>query len=437
MRRFIGMLVTLCMLMCTLVCHANEPPLQNIEWYLEGGTLTVTGEGAMPDYKTEDAAPWAHTKNEVTKIVVSDGITHIGSLAFYGFTNATEAIIADSVKSIGLCAFDYTEGTKTSISSVTADYAFALHSDATTVKAGDEFTVSIVLNADFKNITTIQSTLVYDDEKIIIDKENAFDTDWIQTVNKDSLGYISQPIFGFVANNVRLAYISSAGVRIDQGSPLYTAGKTEITIAKIKCKALCDIKDINTEHFIIKNSEVLVTEDKLYAPQCSETQLACATRLPMKQITIKSASNEVESYAKENSIAFEKAASSVGVPSVPALPANLTIFVDGKEVTFPDTIPYKHENTVMIPIRPVYEAIGATVSWDNDTRTVFVSNRGDFFAMQIGKATVFTAKGNVNIDYPAVIKDSRTVVPVSVFASSFGFKAEYKSETNSVTITTK
>ena len=417
MRRFIGMLVTLCMLMCTLVCHANEPPLQNIEWSVENGTLTVTGEGAMPDYKTEDAVPWAHVKDEVTKIVVSGGITHIGAMSFYGFTNATEAVIADSVKSIGLCAFDYTEGTKASISSVTADYAFALHSDATTVKAGDEFTVSIVLNADFKNITVVQSTLVYDDEKILIDKENTFDTDWLKTVNMDSLGYISQPNFGFVANNVRLAYISTAGIRIDEGSPLYTAGKTQITLAKIKCKALCDIKDINTEHFIIKNSEILVTEDKLYAPECSEAQLACATRLPMQQITIKT--------------------SSAATPDVPTASSNPAVYVDGKEVAFPDTMPYKHENTVMIPLRPVYEAIGATVSWDNDTKTVFVSTRGDFFAMQIGKATVFTAKGNVNIDYPAEIKETRTVVPVSVFGSAFGFKSEYNPNSNSVNITTK
>ncbi len=436
MRRFVGMLVVLCMLMCTLVCHANEPPLQNIDWSLENGTLTVTGVGAMPDFKTEDAAPWADTKDEVTKIVVDNGITHIGSMSFYGFTNATEAVIADSVKSIGLCAFDYTEGTKTSISSITSDYAFAIYSDASTVKAGDEFTVSIVLNADFKNITTIQSTLVYDDEKILIDKDNTFDTDWIQTVNMDSLGYISQPIFGFVANNVRLAYISSAGIRIDEGSPLYTAGKTQITIAKIKCKALCDIRDINTEHFMIKNSEVLVTEEKLYTPECSEAQLACATRLPMKQITLKSASDEVESYAK-NLFAFEKLTSLVATPSVPAIPSKLTIYIDGKEVVFPDTMPYKHENTVMIPLRPVYEFLGATVTWDNDTKTVFVSARGDFFAMQIGKATVFTAKGNVDIDYPAQIKESRTVVPVSVFGTAFGFKAEYKPDLNSVNITTK
>jgi hypothetical protein len=100
-------------------------------------------------------------------------------------------------------------------------------------------------------------------------------------------------------------------------------------------------------------------------------------------------------------------------------------------------MPYMHETTVMIPLRPVYEAIGATVSWDNDTKTVFVSTKGDFFAMQIGKATVFTSKGNISVDYPAEIMDSRTVVPVSVFGSAFGFKSEYNPNSNSVNITTK
>ena len=435
MKRLIGILTIVCMLMCTLVSYANEPPLENISWKVENGTLTISGTGKMPDYKTENSVPWASAKDEVTKIVVENGITHIGSLSFYGFTKATEAVIADSVESIGLCAFDYTEGTKTSISSITSDYAFSLNSDANTVKAGDEFTVSIILNADFKNLVTVQSILVYDDEKIAIDQEKTLDETWINSIDDTNLGYISDPLFGFVANTLRIAYLSGAGVRIDEESPLYTAGKTDVTIAKIKCKALCDIRDINTEHFMIKESEVLVAGETLYTPVCSETQLACATRVPMKTITLKSDSESIEAYAK-NLFNFEKLSSAEKAPAV-QVPEITQVVADGNAIAFPDVTAYKENGTVMIPIRAVYEAVGATVMWDNDTKTVFVAYGGDFFAMQIGKSTMFKPAGNTEIDFPAGVKDSRTVVPVSVFANAFGFDAVYSPELNRVLITTK
>ena len=41
-----------------------------------------------------------------TEIQIPDGVTNIGSFAFYGCSNLTSIVIPDSVKSIGDCAFD-------------------------------------------------------------------------------------------------------------------------------------------------------------------------------------------------------------------------------------------------------------------------------------------------------------------------------------------
>ncbi len=87
-----------------------------ITWSLTyDGTLTISGEGAMPDFtqKTDDGypkistefLPWNSLRSKIVKIVVEPGITSIGNGAFYECTDAVSAEIADTVTKIGMWAF--------------------------------------------------------------------------------------------------------------------------------------------------------------------------------------------------------------------------------------------------------------------------------------------------------------------------------------------
>ena len=75
----------------------------NLAWSLtNGGVLTISGNGAMPDYSQNNLPPWRD--HEVSIIVLEDGITSIGDYAFYQ-SNAFRVTIPDSVKDIGNSAF--------------------------------------------------------------------------------------------------------------------------------------------------------------------------------------------------------------------------------------------------------------------------------------------------------------------------------------------
>ena len=85
----------------------------NVTWSYDAdtGVLTISGEGAMEDFtyngrlsETPTDSPWA--QENITKIVVEDGVTHIGNCAFL-CSDITEMDITlpDSVKSIGDFAF--------------------------------------------------------------------------------------------------------------------------------------------------------------------------------------------------------------------------------------------------------------------------------------------------------------------------------------------
>ena len=85
----------------------------NVTWALAGTspnyTLTISGTGAMKDYGVPDDLPWKDYRSSITSVVIEDGVTSIGNMAFEGCNNAnlTSVTIPASVTSIGDFAFGY------------------------------------------------------------------------------------------------------------------------------------------------------------------------------------------------------------------------------------------------------------------------------------------------------------------------------------------
>jgi hypothetical protein len=84
-------------------CGANG---NNLTATLKDSTLTVTGIGAMANYHGEGGeAPWWADKYSIANIVIEDGVTTIGNIAFAACEKATSAIIGNGVTTIGTNAF--------------------------------------------------------------------------------------------------------------------------------------------------------------------------------------------------------------------------------------------------------------------------------------------------------------------------------------------
>ena len=78
---------------------------ENVDWVMTaGGTLTISGTGAMADCKW-NSAPWARACSEITSIVIGDGVTSIGNNAFQYCSSLTGAAIPGSVTAIGSSVF--------------------------------------------------------------------------------------------------------------------------------------------------------------------------------------------------------------------------------------------------------------------------------------------------------------------------------------------
>jgi len=74
-------------------------------WSLsKNGVLTLTGKGRMPDY-TLDTLPWKEYRDGITKVVIGEGITTVGALAFYGCNNLATVELPSTVTHIERYAF--------------------------------------------------------------------------------------------------------------------------------------------------------------------------------------------------------------------------------------------------------------------------------------------------------------------------------------------
>jgi len=74
---------------------------------LSGGTLTISGTGAMQDFTGTSAQPWYSVANSITSLVINQGVANIGTFAFCNCVNIAGTLtIPNSVSSIGYNAFN-------------------------------------------------------------------------------------------------------------------------------------------------------------------------------------------------------------------------------------------------------------------------------------------------------------------------------------------
>lgn len=113
----------------------------------------------------------------------------------------------------------------------------------------------------------------------------------------------------------------------------------------------------------------------------------------------------------------------------------ISVYIDNKKVSF-DVQPQLIGGRTMVPLRAIFEGLGATVQWDEKTRTVTAYNEATLV-----KATIDVNVMSVNgeermLDVPPMLIDGRTLVPARFVAEAFGCNVQWEASTRSVYITT-
>lgn len=111
----------------------------------------------------------------------------------------------------------------------------------------------------------------------------------------------------------------------------------------------------------------------------------------------------------------------------------VVVTLQGKELSF-DQPPVTRYDRTLVPVRAIFEAMGAEVSWDEESQTVTASRNGITLSLQIGNQTMTKNGETIVLDVPALQVNDRTVVPVRAVAEGFSCDIYWEEETQTVSI---
>ena len=93
------------------------------------------------------------------------------------------------------------------------------------------------------------------------------------------------------------------------------------------------------------------------------------------------------------------------------------------------------EGRTLVPLRAIFEALGATVEWDNATRSVSSTLGDDSITLAVGSTTLIKNGEDITLDVPAQIINDRTMVPARAIAEAYGVGVEWDAATRTVILT--
>lgn len=114
----------------------------------------------------------------------------------------------------------------------------------------------------------------------------------------------------------------------------------------------------------------------------------------------------------------------------------IPIIVDDIEI-FCDQSPVIVEDRTLVPLRAIFEALGAEVYWDNDARSVTAIKDDTTIFLAIGSLVLYKNGEATYMDVPGQIINDRTMVPVRAVSESFGAKVYWDNDTRTVRVYTE
>ena len=118
---------------------------------------------------------------------------------------------------------------------------------------------------------------------------------------------------------------------------------------------------------------------------------------------------------------------------------DIKVYVGDKQVVF-DVAPIIENDRTLVPMRAIFEELGAEVTWDAQNYEVTAKKDGTTIMLAIDGAEMDkTVDGGethiIQLDAPAKIVDDRTLVPLRAVSEAFDSEVKWDGETRTVTIT--
>ncbi len=119
----------------------------------------------------------------------------------------------------------------------------------------------------------------------------------------------------------------------------------------------------------------------------------------------------------------------------PEPPAPITVMID-QTLLQTDVSPIIENGRTLVPLRAIFEALGAEVIWNPDDRSIEAKKGSLSIQLQIGNVSALKNGVPVTIDVPPSIVDNRTLVPVRFVSEALGSEVGWDETKRQVSIRT-
>ena len=353
-----------------------------MSWRVEKGVLSITGTGEMLNFNTTNRPPWHDIRSTITEIIIESGVVSIGNYAFADFSQKLSKIsIPETVVSIGNFAF---------------------------------------LNCKTLETTTLPAKL--------------------KKVGTGAFKYCTS--LGSIVLNTGVDYL---GAEAFYGCSELTTVYISRTLKAIEPKTFYDCKLL--EAIIIPHS-VQSVGDEAFA-KCGYLRTIsfgtgirsigtgafsdCAKLTDVEYASNSDAWKTVSVAANNEPLKFAhviyQAGGSVDDPTI-------MVHLNGEKLSF-DQPPMIIDGRTMVPLRAIFEALGAEVVWDDATKTITAKKSYKVVMLEIGKRFITIDGVSKELDVPAQIMNNRTLVPVRAVSEAFECVVGWDGVTQTVIITEK
>lgn len=114
--------------------------------------------------------------------------------------------------------------------------------------------------------------------------------------------------------------------------------------------------------------------------------------------------------------------------------AQIKVFLNNNQLEF-DQQPVVINGRTFVPMRKIFNELGANIEWDKDTNTATAYKDGNTVKVTIGQKTAFLNNKEIILNEAPVIIGDRTMVPLRFIAESLNCRTDWQEKTENIYIT--
>lgn len=192
-----------------------------------------------------------------------------------------------------------------------------------------------------------------------------------------------------------------------------TPACNDMSCNRTRTKGMCEM----LKNVALKTCGILLLTGVIVAPATSQTVVTTAKTPPQPK--------------KKDTAAIP-----TFVRSANSLRAAIRVSVNGGDVDFGGGEPVESDGRILVPMRGVFEALGAEVKYDVGTQTIHAVRGATTISLRPGDETAQVNGETRRLETPAQVVNGSAVVPLRFVSEALGANVKWNPETFVVTVST-